>query len=119
LSTEQGRLAPAFKAGLIVCGTAQEFPALTVVTVDEPTRLANASTLLGRMIWHLQLAGASAGRQRNPSGAISPDKLTVNIAGVWRAFDVFLGVEAFTVPLQTTMQEVFPANYVADGGIPD
>ena len=29
------------------------------------------------MIWHLHLAGFQAGRQRNPSGAISIDKLTI------------------------------------------
>ena len=29
------------------------------------------------MIWHLRLAGFQAGRQKNPSGAISDDKLTI------------------------------------------
>ena len=39
------------------------------------------------MIWHLRLAGFQANRQRNPSGLISNDKLTINIGG-WHVYDV-------------------------------
>ena len=44
------------------------------------------------MIWHLKLAGFEAGRQKNPSGAISGDKLTVFLEGKWVAYDCFSSV---------------------------
>lgn len=126
LSGDIRRQAPATVAGQIVCGTANEFSALKAATVDLPTREANAVELLGRMIWHLQIPQGSpaavrfeAGRQRNPSGAISQDKLTVKINGIWRAYDVFLDYDNFTTPLVTVMNLVFPPDPVPDGGIPD
>lgn len=126
LSIDIRRLPAARVAGMIVCGTAQEFSALTAAVVDLPTREANAVELLGRMIWHLQIPQGSpaevafeAGRQRNPSTAISKDKLTVKINGLWRAYDVFLDFDNFTTPLVTVMNLVFPPDNVPDGGIPD
>lgn len=118
-----GHLDPALpldgmSAGMIICGTANEFPSLLVPTVDLPTREANQVELLQRMIWHLQQHGFPAGRQRNPSSAISKDKLTIQIAGVWHAFDVFLGA-SYLDYLQTHVIEVTPADTVPDGGTPD
>jgi len=52
--------------------------------------VAAAAELLRRAIWHLHLAGYQSGRQRNPSGAISNDKLTIAIDGAWRAYDIFM-----------------------------
>jgi hypothetical protein len=110
-------------AGQIVCGTGVEWASLKVTTVDLPTREANAIELLGRMIWHLQngspVVQFESGRQRNPSGAISNDKLTIRIKAIWHAYDVFLAWDDFTVPLVTQMQEVFPADPIPDGGVPD
>lgn len=106
-------------AGMVIRGTGNEFPALLAATVDLPTREANAEELLGRIIWHLQQAGIPAGRQRNPSGAISKDKLTLQVVGGWYAYDVFLDFDAFADPMVMIVHEVFPANTVADGGIPD
>lgn len=107
-----------FIFGQIVCGCGSEFPALLVVTVDQPTRDANMVELLERMIWHLRLAGFTAGRQRNPSGAISKDKIAVSIEGRWLAYDVFPGVD-FTVPLTTHCIVAGIGNMVEDAGIPD
>lgn len=104
--------------GKIVGGTATEFPALTVATVDQPTREANALQLLERIIWHLNQAGFVAGRQQNPSGVISQDKLTVQVSGTWWAYDVFRG-SSFTLPLEVQVIPVAPAHYVADGGTAD
>lgn len=105
-------------AGLIVCGTGNEFPALLAVTIDQPTRDANALELLERVIWHLQQYGFLAGRQRNPSGVVSQDKITIQISGVWWAYDIYPGVD-YTVPLVMQMVPVTPPNTVDDGGISD
>ena len=71
------------------------------------------------MIWHLQLAGFQAGRQRNPSGVLSNDKLTVFADGAWHAYDVFNDLGAPGVPMKVQFWEVTPPNYFADPGIPD
>jgi hypothetical protein len=107
------------EAGKVVCGTGAEHATLLVATVDQPTRDANAEELVRRMIWHLQQAGFTAGRQQNPSGAISKDKLTVIVDGLTRAYDVFVGKNNFAVAMTTAMQEVAPPVLVADAGIPD
>ncbi len=95
------------RAQQVVYATANEFPRLLTV--------AGADDLLRRTIWHLHLAGYQAGRQRNPSGIISSDKLTIYINGAWHAYDIF-GLQD---PLTVHFIEVFPANPVPDGGIPD
>jgi hypothetical protein len=107
--------------GRIVCGTGVEFASLKAATVDLPTREANAEELVRRMIWHLQQKGFTAGRQRNPSGVISKDKLTFKVPGEpsYRAYDVFIALDDYTTTLQTHMGQVFPADYVADAGIAD
>ena len=71
-----------------------------------------ADQLLRRTIWHLQLAGFQAAGQRNPSGAISSDKLTIFINGGWHVYDIYsLGVagrattvQFFEVPLPNPYQ---------------
>ena len=70
------------------------------------------------MIWHLQLAGFQSGRERNPSGAISGDKLTVVADGAWHVYDVWT-LGGAGRPISVIFYEVFPPNPVADGGIPD
>jgi len=111
-----------FRAGQITCGTCNEWAVLKAPTANEADRTANAITLLRRVIWHLQTQGYTAGRQRNPSGVLSNDKFTVQTEtdGVltMRAYD-FLSLTAYTEPMTSHMIEVFPAEYVADGGIPD
>jgi hypothetical protein len=109
----------AFEAGKIVGGTGNEHPLLLAPTPDLATREANAEEMLERMIWHLQLAGFNAGRQRNPSSLISKDKLTVDTDGETKAYDVFIGLSEFTQAMGVHMARVCPADYVATGGTPD
>ena len=116
---DSGGLLNPIRAGQIVCGTGNEFPALKNATADLATRQANAEQLLLRMIWHLREAGFSAGRQKNPSGAISNDKLCVVVDGVTRAYDVFAAYDDFTIPMGTIMSEVAPPNMQDDAGWPD
>lgn len=109
----------AARAQQVVFATADEFPSLRAPRPTEAQAVAAAEELLRRTIWHLQLAGYPSGRQRNPSGAISNDKLTVAIDGAWRAYDIFMD---YGVPGQETrviFLEVFPANSVSDSGIAD
>lgn len=115
----------AYVAGSIICGTCREFPALLAAAPDQATRDANQAELLGRVIWHLQNAGFTAGKQQNPSGAISGDKVTVQVqdptgAGgtLFLAYD-FLSGPPFSEPLNYHCNQVSPAHYVPDGGIPD
>jgi hypothetical protein len=112
--------APSFeRAYQVVMATRGEFPGLIAPRATNGESLAAASELLQRIIWHLHLAGFQAGRQRNPSGAISSDKLTVYVDGAWHAFDLFRNVGTAGEPIDVIFLEVFPANTVADGGIPD
>jgi hypothetical protein len=101
----------------IVFGTADEFPGLLGVFGSDSEAEAAAYELLLRTIWHLQLAGFPAGRQQNPSGRISEDKLTIYIDGSWHAYDV--SSVAGGRKGNCTFAEVWPAAYVANGGIPD
>lgn len=116
---DTGGLLNAIRAGQIVCGTGNEFPALKNATVDLPTRVTNATELIARMIWHLRQAGFTAGQQRNPSGILSDNKLCVVVDGVTRAYDVLRGKGEFTQPMDTQMLEVAPADLVDYAGIPD
>lgn len=108
-------------AGMIVCGTGAEFSALLAATGDMATRETNGETLIQRMIWHLAQYGFTAGRQQNPSLAISKDKLTFQVPGepLYRAYDVFVGFHDFATPMTTHMEQVGPAHYVADAGVAD
>jgi hypothetical protein len=102
----------------IVCGTQQEWSALRAVCGDQATRTANNTELLLRIIWHLNNYGFLAGRQKNPNGIISGNKLTCKIGGVVRAFDVFREV-TYTEVTPPRIMEVEPAHYVAEAGTPD
>lgn len=116
---DSGGLLTAHRAGQIICGTSHEFPNLTGATTTAEERETNAIELLRRMIWHLKQAGFSAGRQQNPSKAISGDKLTVVTESVLRAYDVFADSSNFLAPMSTHMVEVAPPVMVDDAGIPD
>jgi hypothetical protein len=107
------------RAEVVIRATANEFPSLTAPRSTEAEGIAAAEELLRRMIWHLHLAGYDAGRQRNPSGAISNDKLTIFINGSWHAYDCFRNLGAPGIPIDVIFLEVFPAGHVDDGGIPD
>jgi hypothetical protein len=102
----------------VVYATANEFPGLQTPRGTDAESAAAGEELLRRIIWHLQLAGFQAGRQRNPSGAISGDKLTVVADGAWHAYDVWT-LGGAGRPISVIFYEVFPPNPVADGGIPD
>ena len=115
---DSGGLLNAVRAGQIVCGTFHEFVALLNPAPDAETRQANLEELLRRAIWHLKQGGFTAGRQQNPSGVISKDKLTVVVDGVTRAYDVFTGVDPSAV-VPYHMSEVAPPHLVDDEGIPD
>ncbi len=107
------------RAENVVNATADEFQHLLSPRQTEADGVAAAHDLLRRMIWHLQLAGYQAGRQRNPSGALSNDKLTIHINGSWHAFDVFRSVGTPGEWTDVIFLEVFPAGHLADGGIAD
>jgi hypothetical protein len=106
--------ATAARAEQVVLGTGREFPNVTAQGASDSA----AEHLMLRMIWHLRLAGFQAGRQKNPSGAISGDKLSVFADGYWRSYDV-VSTRHDGSPLDVHFDEVFPANYVPDTGIPD
>ena len=102
----------------VVFATANEFPYLIRVFGSEGEAVAAASELLERTIWHLHLAGFQAGRQRNPSGAISEDKVTIFIDGSWHIYDIFsLGFAGRATTVQFV--ELSGASYVPDSGQPD
>jgi hypothetical protein len=103
----------------IIEGTGDEFPETLAVFQDQEHAEAEAEVLLLRIIWHLKLAGFDAARQRNPSGAISKDKLNVFIRGTWRTYDIFrLGFR--NVPTVISgLDRVFPENPLFDDGLPD
>jgi hypothetical protein len=102
----------------VVFATANEFPHLIRVFGSEGEAVAAASELLERTIWHLHLAGFQAGRQRNPSGAISEDKVTIFIDGSWHIYDIFsLGFAGRATTVQFV--ELSGASHVPDSGQPD
>jgi hypothetical protein len=108
----------ASRASQVVFATAREFPNLTQVFGSEGEAVGAADQLLRRTIWHLQLAGFNAARQKNPSGAISSDKISIFIDGGWHCYDIYsLGVAGRATTVQFI--EVPLPNPQADGGIPD
>ena len=107
------------RAHQVVDATAREFPHLITAKSTESESVANAVELLRRMIWHLQLAGFQAGRQKNPSGAVSGDKMTIFADGAWHAYDVFFSYGTPGVATEVIFWEVYPPSTLADGGIPD
>jgi hypothetical protein len=107
----------AYRAGQIIGGVAHEFPALVAATADQATRDSNQLELLLRIIWHLHAGGFTVGRQMNPSGILSTDKIALIEDGQLRAFDIFTGV--YTDPLTVQAFMVSPPNLVAEAGTPD
>jgi hypothetical protein len=106
------------RARRVVFGTANEFPHLLAVFHSDWEALAAAEELLLRTIWHLQQAGFAAGRQRNPSSAISNDKMTIFADGRWRVYDVYsLGYRGRATTV--LFIEVPRPYHVPDEGIPD
>ena len=103
----------------IVYGCGSEFPSLLAVFPTEGQAIAAAEELLRRTIWHFQLAGFQAARQRNPSGLISNDKMSLFIDGAWHVYDLYsLGVAGVATRI-TGINEVPLPNPVPDTGIPD
>lgn len=102
----------------VVLAVSREFPYLTGVpsTDDQGTQWSEEYTL--RSIWHLKLAGFDSGRQRNPSGAISNDKLTILINGQWRAFDI-ASMGYAGRPMQPIFLEIGSPSPIAYPGLPD
>jgi hypothetical protein len=109
----------AARAQQVVFATSNEFAHLKAPRSTEAQARAAGEELLRRTIWHLRVAGYQSGRQKNPSGAISNDKLTVAIDGAWRAYDIFMDYGAPGVAMRVIFKEVFPANSLADSGISD
>jgi hypothetical protein len=107
------------QAESVVHATGREFPHLTAAPPTESEGIRRAEELLLRTIWHLRQAGFEAGRQRNPSGAISNDKLTIVIDGGWHAFDIFYDLGRPGVQMRTIFLEVYPAGPISYPGIPD
>ena len=106
------------EAGKIVCGVGFEFPSLLAPVADDVARQDQAEEFVLRAIWHLQQAGFTAGRQQNPSGLLSKDKLAVIVDGITRVYDV-LTLNDFSVAMDTQMVEVPAPNLVPDPGTPD
>jgi hypothetical protein len=100
-------------------GVEAEFPHLIGAYPTEDQAISAGEQFMLRFIWHLHQAGYNAGRQRNPSGAISRDKMTLYLDGRWRAFDVLFDFGVAHRPAQVIFLEVEPADHVPDGGIPD
>ena len=106
--------ATAQRAEQVVLGVGTEFPSITAQGGSEAAGLQ----LMLRMIWHLKLAGFQAGRQQNPSGRVSEDKLTVLVDGMWRVYDV-VSTRHDGSPLDVHFDEVPLPNHVPDPGVPD
>lgn len=106
------------RARQIVLGCAGEFPNLLGVFPTDSQATAADEEFLLRVIWHLQLQGFQSGRQRNPSGLISNDKLTIFINGAWHVYDIMsMGYAGHATTV--TFNEVTPPNYVASPGRAD
>lgn len=109
----------AARAEQVVNATGNEHAGLRAPRSSDSAAIAASEELLLRIIWHLQLAGYQAGRQKNPSGAVSNDKLTIFHDGGWHAYDVFFDYGRAGVETRVIFLEVFPANPQQNSGIPD
>jgi hypothetical protein len=111
------------RARLVLGATAQEFAHLLGVFPTDEAATTAAREFLRRLIWHYHLAGIPASLQRNPSGAISADKLCLfglddAAAGSWQAFDIgSLGYAGHAFVLN--WQLIDGAQPIADDGIAD
>lgn len=89
-------------AGMVICGTGQEYASLLAIAVDQPTRDANREELLMRMCWHMNLAGFPCGRYGTPAGY--PWILLFNVGTTQYAYRVLdYSASDFTIPYTTTM----------------
>ncbi|HKT79005.1 MAG TPA: hypothetical protein VJP86_02210 [Vicinamibacterales bacterium] len=110
----------AIRAQQVIYATADEHSYLLAPLNDTGAKMANAEEMLRRCIWHLHLAGYQAGRQRNPSGAISLDKLTIRLEdGGWHAYDIMTNFDIPGTETRMLFLEVTPPNPIGDDGIPD
>jgi hypothetical protein len=109
----------ATQAERVVQSTAQEFPHLTAPRGTSDEAIGAAEELLLRVIWHLQIAGFEAARQRNPSGAISNDKLTIVIDGRWQAYDIFMDYGQAHQATRVIFLPISGANPLPYPGVPD
>lgn len=107
------------QANLIIAATGEEFAYLRSPRGSVEEKLGLTEELLRRIIWHLRYAGFQAGRQRNPSGAISLDKLTVVADGAWHSYDIFTNFDVSSVETRMLFIEVWPPSHIPDDGIPD
>jgi len=107
------------QANLIVSSTGEEFAYLRSPRGSVEEKMGATEELLRRIIWHLRYAGFQAGRQRNPSGAISLDKLTVVADGAWHSYDIFTNFDISSVETRMLFIEVWPPSHLPDDGIPD
>lgn len=119
-----------YTVGQIVGGTANEWVTLLAPAASGADRNANLAQLLGRIIWHLQRAGFTAGKNRNPSGATGIDNFTVQVDGFTRGYDIYpytnFGPPITPGTFYTETGRVFmlpllplETTYLPDGGIPD
>jgi hypothetical protein len=104
---------------MVVLATGAEFPHLLGSFPTAQKAQAAAEQLLLRTIWHLERIGFNAARQRNPSGAISKDKLTIFIGGKWHAYDFIRAYGEANQPSSVMLLEVWPADPREQAGIPD
>jgi len=106
------------KAEDVVFACAQEFPQLLFpFNTTEEAEVA-CEEFLRRVIWHLQLVGFEAARQRNPSGVLSQDKLCVLLDAEWVAVDIMsMGSAGHATKVQWIV--VTPADPVAEEGLAD
>lgn len=106
------------RAHEVVNACAAEFPQLLVVFSTDEAAVAACEEFLLRVIWHLQLAGFEAARQKNPSGAISDDKLCILIDTEWLAYDIMsMGYANHATTVQFML--IGGANPVSDPGLAD
>ena len=94
----------------------------SALTGPHPTdgeAIRSAEELLLRIIWHLKLAGYDAARQRNPSGAISNDKLNIFIEGAWHTYDVFYDYGVANQTLRLIFLSISGENPIPYLGMPD
>lgn len=106
------------QAKAIVFAVGNEFAYLKYQNTLEQ-KILNTETLQRRIIWHLHLAGFQAGRQKNPSGAISKDKFSVFYEGSWHAIDFATNWDIPDSQTTILFLEVDLPNYIPDPGLAD
>lgn len=106
------------RAKSVVLMCTEEFPQLLDPFPTDEAAVAACQEFLLRVVWHLQLAGFEAARQKNPSGAISDDKLCILLDTEWVAYDIMsMGYANHATRVQWLA--IGGANPVADPGLAD